>query len=193
MTCVRRGRPPLRQVLGGVCVADEGRVVPLHDGAVQRRADARVGLCADDDESPDSEIRQHRLEVGVFERVAVVLLDKRLGVVRGQLGDDLPVVAAALETLIGVLHPDNGNVLPSRLLDEAADVGDDRVALVIPSTTPFCTSTTRRAVLGLFSRVVMVSPLLSVEPLVRPTLDRAITAVDVTSDSFRKGELSGCP
>ena len=46
---------------------------------------------------------------------------------------------------------------------------------------------------GLFSRVVMVSPLLSAEPLVRPTLDRAITAVDVTSDRFRKGELSGCP
>jgi hypothetical protein len=46
---------------------------------VERTADARIGLCADDDEAPDSEARQHGLEGGVLEGVAVVLLDKRLG------------------------------------------------------------------------------------------------------------------
>jgi hypothetical protein len=57
-----------------------------------------------------------------------------------------------------VLDPDNGDPFPPRLLDKAADVRDDRVALVSPSTTPFCTSTTRSAVFGRFSSVVMVSP-----------------------------------
>ncbi len=47
-----------------------------------RRANAPIGLCADDDESPDSKARQHGLESGVLEGVAVVLLDKRLGVGR---------------------------------------------------------------------------------------------------------------
>jgi hypothetical protein len=39
-----------------VGVADKGRVVPPDERAVERRADARIALCADDDdESPDSE------------------------------------------------------------------------------------------------------------------------------------------
>jgi hypothetical protein len=32
--------------------------------------------------------------------------------------------------LVGVLHPDDGDVFTPRLLDEAADVRDDRIALV---------------------------------------------------------------
>jgi hypothetical protein len=99
---------------------------------VERRSDARVGLCADDDESPDAEARQHGLEGGVVEGVVVVLLDERLGVARGQLGDDLPVVAPARKLLVGVLDPDDGDPFPPRLLDKAADVCDHRVALVSP-------------------------------------------------------------
>ena len=109
-------------------VADERRVVPPGERPVERGADARVGLRADDHESSDAEARQHRLERGVLEGVAVALLDQRLGRARRQLGDDLPVVAALLEVLVGVLDPDDGNLLLPGLLDEAADVGDDRVA-----------------------------------------------------------------
>ena len=54
---VGRWRAPLGEVLGGVCVADEGRVVAPHQGSVERRADARVGLRAGDDEAPDAERR----------------------------------------------------------------------------------------------------------------------------------------
>jgi hypothetical protein len=113
-----------------VSVADKGRVVPPDERAVERRADARIGLCADDDESPDSEARQHGLQGGVLKGVAVVLLDERLGVARSQLGDDPPVVALPRKLLVGVLDPDNGDPFPPRLLDKAADVRDDRVALV---------------------------------------------------------------
>ena len=52
---VRRRRSPGRQVLRRVGVADEGRVVASDERAVERRADAGIGLCADDDESPNSE------------------------------------------------------------------------------------------------------------------------------------------
>ena len=97
---------------------------------MERRADARVGLRADDEEPPDAEARQHGLERGVLEGVAVALLDERLGVVRGQLGDDLPAVAPLRQVLVGVLDPDDGDLLPPCLLDEAADVRDDRVSLV---------------------------------------------------------------
>jgi hypothetical protein len=113
-------------------VADQGRVVPPDERAVERRADARIGLCTDDDESADSEARQHGLEGGVLEGVAVVLLDERLGVARSQLGDDSPVVASPRKLLVGVLDPDNGDPFQPRLGDKAADVRDDRVALVGP-------------------------------------------------------------
>jgi len=61
-----------------------------------------------------------------------VLLDERLGVARSQLGDDAPVVASPRKLLVGVLDPDDGDPFPPRLFDKAADVRDDRVALVRP-------------------------------------------------------------
>ena len=76
---LRRRRAPLGQVLGRVRVADQRGVVAARERAVQRRADARVGLRAGDDEPPDAEAGQDGLEVGVLERVAVALLDERLG------------------------------------------------------------------------------------------------------------------
>ena len=59
-----------------------------------------------------------------------MLLDVRFGVVRSQLGDDPPVVAPPGELLVGVLDPDNGDLFPPRLLDKAADVRDNRGAVV---------------------------------------------------------------
>src|SRR5438105_12850443 len=44
---VRRRCSPCRLVLRRVGVPDKGRAVSPCDGAVERRADARVGLCAD--------------------------------------------------------------------------------------------------------------------------------------------------
>jgi hypothetical protein len=61
-----------------------------------------------------------------------VLLDERLDVARSQLGDDAPVVASPRKLLVGVLDPDDGDPFPPRLFDKAADVRDDRVALVRP-------------------------------------------------------------
>src|SRR5207247_8229545 len=95
-------------------------------------ADARIGLRTDDDEPPDAEAREHSLEGGVLERVAVVLLDERLGVARIQFGDDPPVVAPPRKLLVEVLDPDNGDPLPPRLFDQGADVRDDSVALGSP-------------------------------------------------------------
>jgi hypothetical protein len=115
-----------------VGVADEGRVVPPGERTVERGADTRIGLCADNDKSPDSEAGQHGLEGGVLEGVAVVLLDERLGVVRSQLGHDPPVIAPPRKLLVGVLDPDDGDPLPPRLLDKAAYVRDDRIALGSP-------------------------------------------------------------
>ena len=63
-------------------VADEGRVVPPGNCPVKRRPDARIRLCADDHETPDVEAGQHRLEIRVLERVAVVFRDERLALVR---------------------------------------------------------------------------------------------------------------
>src|SRR6185312_5024827 len=103
---------------------------PSDERAVQRRADARIGLCAGHDEPPDPEARQHGLEGGVLKGVAVALLHQRLGIARSQFGDDPPVVASLRELLVGMLDPDNGDLFPPRLLDQAADVRDNRVALV---------------------------------------------------------------
>ena len=127
---IRWRRPPGRLVPRRVGVADQGRVVPPDERAVQRRADARIGLSADDDEAPDSEARQHRLQGGVLEGVAVALRDERLGVARSQLGDDPPGLASLCKLLVGVLDPHNRNRFPASRLDDYCDVRNDRIALV---------------------------------------------------------------
>ncbi len=70
------------------------------------------------------------LKGGVLEGVAVLLLDERLGVTGSQFGDDSPILAPRRELLVGVLDPDDGDPFAPRLVDEAADVCDDRVTLV---------------------------------------------------------------
>src|SRR5207248_3113809 len=73
------GSAPLALVVGGVRILDERRVVAAHDRAVQRRPDAGVRLCTCDDESTDPACCERRFEVGVFEGVAVALVDQGLG------------------------------------------------------------------------------------------------------------------
>ena len=74
---------------------------------------ARIGLSADD-ESTDTEVRQHSLEVGVLEGVAVALRYERLFVSRRELGDDPPFLAVPLELLVGVLNPDDRDLFLPR-------------------------------------------------------------------------------
>src|SRR3954466_3798874 len=126
---LRRRRSPRGLVLRRVGIADESRVIPAGEGAVERRADARIGLRSDDDEPPDTEAGEDCLEVRVLEGVAVALLDERLGLLWLELRDDPPLVAPSLEPLVVVLDPDDGHIVLPRFLDEAADVRDDRVAL----------------------------------------------------------------
>src|SRR5579862_9672931 len=52
---LRRRRAPGREILGGVRVAHERRVVTPDERAVERRADALVRLRSDDDEPSDAE------------------------------------------------------------------------------------------------------------------------------------------
>ena len=87
-------RAPCRLILRRVGVADQDRVIPPGDGAMQRRADAPIGLRADDNHSPDPEAGQHGVKRGVLERIAIALLDQRLCLARSQLRDDLPPVAS---------------------------------------------------------------------------------------------------
>src|SRR6185295_7537674 len=65
-----------RQVFGGVGVGDQGGVVAAGEGAVQRGADARVGLGARDEQVAHVPVGQDGLEVGGLERVAVFLVDQ---------------------------------------------------------------------------------------------------------------------
>src|SRR5258708_1980046 len=112
--------------------ARAGRRTAGAPGAPAATVAGRIGGCADADRRPVSEARADGGGGGVLEGVAVALLDERLGVTGIQLGDDPPAVAPPRELLVGVLHPDDGDPFPPRPLDEAAHVGDDRVALVRP-------------------------------------------------------------
>jgi len=116
-----------------VGIADENRVVSPDERAVKCRADAGIGLCTDDEESSDSEARQHGFEVGILERIAVLLIDVRLGVDRSQFGDDLPRVAPYGTRLAGVLDPDDRYLVLARLLDTALDIRHHCIALVVPA------------------------------------------------------------
>ena len=127
-----RWSAPFRQVFGRVRVGDQRRVVAPHERAMKCGADARVGLRADDQEPTDTQAREHGLEGGVFEGVAVTLLDERLGVARIQLRNDLPAVASPRQVVIGVLDPDHGDMLPTRLAHEGAHVRKHRITLVCP-------------------------------------------------------------
>ena len=73
---------------------------------------------------------EQHLQFGALERVAVGLVDARLGVVGGQFRNVLPGIAVAQEIIIGVLHPDHGHVLPACPLDQGADVRDHAGSVV---------------------------------------------------------------
>ena len=90
---VGRGRAPLGEVFGGVGITHQDRVVPAGEGAVQRGADAGIGLGAGDDQAADAALRELALEIGVLERVAVLLVDQRFGLSALELVDVLPLIA----------------------------------------------------------------------------------------------------
>src|SRR5262249_28650611 len=96
---IRRRRAPRREILGGVRIADERRVIAANECAVQRRADAFVRLRADDDQAADGEVGEDGLERRLLERVRIPLLDERLALVRTQLRDDLPSLASLREVV----------------------------------------------------------------------------------------------
>src|SRR5205807_5773860 len=74
---LRRRCTPGREVLGGVRVADERRVVTPDKRTVERRTDALFSLRADDDEPPDAETGKLRIERRFLERVGIALVDVR--------------------------------------------------------------------------------------------------------------------
>ena len=156
---VRRRRAPLRAVPSCVGVADKGRVVPPDERPVEGRTDTRIGLCAGDDKPPGSEARQHGLEGGALEGIAVVLLDERLGVVpepaRGRSASRRSLSQAARRSA-GPRRRGPVRAAPCRQGWRCSR--PRRRAREPPSTTPFCTSMTTSAVFGRFSSVVMVSP-----------------------------------
>ena len=101
-------------------VADQDRVVAPDDCAVQRRANALVGLGTGDDQAPDAQTGQDSFQAGVLEGVRETFGDDRLVIVRLEFGDDLPVIASRGQILVGVPDPDDRDLLAPRSLDEAA-------------------------------------------------------------------------
>ena len=69
-------------------------VVAAGERAVDRRSDAGVGLRAGDDEPTHTALGELGLQGGVLERVAVLLVHQRLGLLALQLRHVLPAVAA---------------------------------------------------------------------------------------------------
>ena len=131
MTLSGGGAPHSAEVLGGVRVSHQRRVVAPRDRAVQGGPDALVGLRAGDDQPADLEVGEHRLEVGVLERVAVASCAPAAPTRRGWSSSTYCQACGPRGSLVvGVLHPDHRHLLRPGLVDEGADVGDDPVALV---------------------------------------------------------------
>ena len=150
---VRRRRAPVALVLGRVRVTDERHVVAARERAVDRGADAGVGLRAGDDEVSDAGPGEHLLQVGGLEGVAERLLHQRFGIPARQLRDvlpgSLPCSSCSSECWTQTTGTPSSRALSTRV-PMSAMTGRD----VGSSTTPFWTSITRRAVLGRSDSVV---------------------------------------
>jgi hypothetical protein len=116
------------EVLGGVCVSDEGHVVSADERAVDRGTDAGVGLSTGDHDTTDTALGEQRLEFGGFERITVLLVHQRLGIPADELRHVLPPLAPHRQVLARVLHPHDRHILGPGLLDQSRDVRDDLVA-----------------------------------------------------------------
>src|ERR1700722_20684958 len=55
------------------------------------------------------------------------------GVDRSEFGDDLPWIAAAGTRAARILDPDHGDLFPPGVLNDALDIRDHGVALVVPT------------------------------------------------------------
>ena len=174
---VGRGRAPLGQVLGRVRVADEGGVVAADERAVEGRADALVGLRADDDEPADAEVREQRLERRLVERVGVGLrrraARRRPGSARGRSAtSSLPGARCSLECWTHTTGTSACRARSTSVETFATTVSRS----CVPPTTPFCTSITRSAVSGRFSSVAMAPMLTTARRRVQPGCRRPTAA-----------------
>ena len=152
---VRRGRAPLAEVLGGVRVADERRVVAAGDSAVQRRADALVGLRPRRRSAARPCVRPAPPRGRCPRRSPRSACAPRFGVARHQLGHEAPAVAAIGSSSTECCTHTTGTS-SARALSTSARCWRRRVAVCAPAITPFWTSMTSRAVFGRSGRVVMV-------------------------------------
>jgi hypothetical protein len=91
---VGRRRAPLAEVLGGVGITDQCRVVGPDDRCVRCGPDAFIGLCPGDDQVPYRALGKHGLQLGVLEGIGVALVDDRLRFLLGEFGNVAPAVAA---------------------------------------------------------------------------------------------------
>ena len=91
---------------------------------MQRRANAHVRLRTGHDELADPKRRENSLEVGAFERVAIMLRDDRFTCERFKLRDDSPCIATRLEFFVSVLDPDDRHLRMAGSFDEQPDGGE---------------------------------------------------------------------
>ena len=158
MTWSGGGAPHSRQVLGRVRVADQRRVVAPDDRAVQRRADAFVGLRADHDEPADPEAGEHALQRGLLERVA---RRPSRSAARHRPG---PAPATICQSSLPARSSPScctqttGTCSRRALSTRLPTLATTASRSCAPPTTPFCTSMTSSAVLGRPSSVVMLRP-----------------------------------
>ena len=153
MTARRRGA--LRgQVLGGVRVPDQGRVVAADERAVQR-ARTHASVCAPATNSrPTRSSARILFEGGVFERIAVLLVDAGSASVRASSGTYSHPSCPA-ELLVRCAGPRRPGRARPGLCPPAGRRSHHSSRLVVAVTTPFCTSTTSSAVFGRSVKVVM--------------------------------------
>jgi hypothetical protein len=96
---------------------------------LEQQTNTRIGLRTDNNQLPNSQAREHALQIGVLEGIPIVLLDERLERRRAQLADNLPLFAFPHKLIVIVLDPDDGDVLAPGFLHECADIGYNSVTL----------------------------------------------------------------
>lgn len=97
---------------------------------MKRGPDAHVRLRTGHNELANAERRQHLLQLGIFKRVPITLLDNRLTCLWRKLGNDLPSVAACLEVIVSMLDPDNRHLRTARTFNECLDGAEDFITTI---------------------------------------------------------------
>ena len=111
-------------------VADKRYVVAARKGAVDRGANAGVGLRTGNDQVANACRGEDLLQVRTLKRVTKGLMHERLTLEPLQFGNVLPGRASLRKLSIGVLHPHHRDLRGPRAVNERGDVRDHRVAAV---------------------------------------------------------------